>query len=129
WTQVPLDQTYVTKCLLECNYLQGLEGECDSSHLSFLHRAFSNERNQFLYKSDTSPVYETEETDFGVRLIATRNAADNQRYVRFSAFVMCFFGVFFVCVCGRAPAGRKKKELEGKKIHPSVPPDDTHCWR
>ena len=35
WTQVPLDQTYVTKCLLECNYLQGLEGECDSSHLSF----------------------------------------------------------------------------------------------
>ena len=59
WTQVPLEQTYVTKCLLECNYLQGLEGECDSSHLSFLHRAFSNERNQPLYKSDTAPFYDT----------------------------------------------------------------------
>ena len=92
WTQVPLDQTYVTKSLLECNYLQGLEGECDSSHLSFLHRAFTNERNQPLYKSDTSPVYETEETDFGVRLIATRNSADNQHYVRFSAFVMPVYG-------------------------------------
>jgi nitrite reductase/ring-hydroxylating ferredoxin subunit len=32
WTQVPLNQTYVTKSLLECNYLQGLEGECDYFH-------------------------------------------------------------------------------------------------
>ena len=120
WTQVPLENTYVTKCLLECNYLQGLEGECDSSHLSFLHRAFTNERNQPLYKSDTSPFYETEETDFGVRLIATRNS-ENQHYVRFSAFVMPVYG----CV----PAGRPTNELEGYEIHTYVPADDRHCWR
>ena len=121
WTQVPLEFTYVTKGLLECNYLQGLEGECDSSHLSFLHRSFTNERNQALYKSDTAPFYETEDTDFGVRLIATRNAADNQNYVRFSAFVMPVYG----CV----PAGRPTNELEGYEIHTYVPADDTHCWR
>jgi phenylpropionate dioxygenase-like ring-hydroxylating dioxygenase large terminal subunit len=121
WTQVPLEFTYVTKCLLECNYLQGLEGECDSSHLSFLHRSFTNERNQVLYKSDTAPFYETEDTDFGVRLIATRNAADNQHYVRLSAFVMPVYG----CV----PAGRPTNELEGYEIHTYVPADDTHCWR
>ena len=121
WTQVPLNQTYVTKSLLECNYLQGLEGECDSSHLSFLHRAFNNERNQPLYKGDPSPIYETEETDFGVRLIATRNAADNQHYVRVSAFVMPVYG----CV----PAGRPTNELDGYEIHTYVPADDTHCWR
>ncbi|MGE5218700.1 MAG: Rieske 2Fe-2S domain-containing protein [Chloroflexota bacterium] len=120
WTQVPLENTYVTKCMLECNYLQGLEGECDSSHLSFLHRAFTNERNQPLYKSDTSPFYETEETDFGVRLIATRNT-DNQHYVRFSAFVMPVYG----CV----PAGRPTNEIEGFEIHTYVPADDSHCWR
>jgi phthalate 4,5-dioxygenase len=120
WTQVPLEYTYVTKCLLECNYLQGLEGECDSSHLSFLHRTFSNERSQWLYKSDTAPAYETEDTDFGVRLIATRNT-DNQHYVRFSAFVMPVYG----CV----PAGRPTNELEGYEIHTYVPADDTHCWR
>jgi phthalate 4,5-dioxygenase len=121
WTQVPLEFTYVTKCLLECNYLQGLEGECDSSHLSFLHRSFTNERNQALYKTDTAPLYETDETDFGVRLIATRNVADNQHYVRFSAFVMPVYG----CV----PAGRPTNELEGYEIHTYVPADDTHCWR
>ena len=120
WTQVPIEFTYVTKCLLECNYLQGLEGECDSSHLSFLHRSFTNERNQALYKSDTAPFYETEDTDFGVRLIATRNTG-NQRYVRFSAFVMPVYG----CV----PAGRPTNELEGYEIHTYVPADDTHCWR
>jgi phenylpropionate dioxygenase-like ring-hydroxylating dioxygenase large terminal subunit len=121
WTQVPLDQTYVTKCLLECNYLQGLEGECDSSHLSFLHRTVDNGRNQPLYKTDTAPFYETEDTDFGVRLIATRNAADNQHYVRFSAFVLPVHG----CV----PAGRPTNELDGYEIHTYVPADDTHCWR
>jgi phthalate 4,5-dioxygenase oxygenase subunit len=120
WIQVPLEQTYVTKCLLECNYLQGLEGECDSSHLSFLHRAFSNERNQPLYKSDTAPAYETEETDFGLRLIATRNS-DHEHYIRFSAFVMPVYG----CV----PAGRPTNELEGYEIHTYVPADNTHCWR
>src|SRR5690242_3916757 len=92
WTQVPLNQTYVTKCLMECNYLQGLEGECDSSHLSFLHRAFTNEKNQPLYKSDGAPAYETEETDFGVRLIATRTAPGDQQYVRFSALVLPVYG-------------------------------------
>ncbi|HEV8721943.1 MAG TPA: Rieske 2Fe-2S domain-containing protein [Candidatus Binatia bacterium] len=120
WTQVPPEYAYVTKNLLECNYLQGLEGECDSSHLSFLHRAFTNERNQLLYKSDTSPAYETEDTDFGVRLIATRDT-DSQHYVRFSAFVMPVYG----CV----PAGRPTSELEGYEIHTYVPADDTHCWR
>jgi hypothetical protein len=120
WTKVPLENTYVTKCLLECNYLQGLEGECDSSHLSFLHRTFTNERNQPLYKSDTAPFYETEETDFGVRLIATRNT-ENQHYLRFSAFIMPVYG----CV----PAGRPTNELEGYEIHTYVPADDTHCWR
>ena len=120
WTQVPLEFSYVTKCLLECNYLQGLEGECDSSHLSFLHRAFTNERNQTMYKQDTAPVYETEDADFGIRLIATRNS-DNQYYVRFSAFVMPVYG----CV----PAGRPTNELEGYEIHTYVPADDTHCWR
>lgn len=120
WTQVPLEYTYVTKCLLECNYLQGLEGECDSSHLSFLHRAFNRERNQPMYQGDTSPIYETEDTDFGVRLIATRTSND-QHYVRFSAFVMPVYG----CV----PAGRAPNEVEGYEIHTYVPYDDTRCWR
>jgi nitrite reductase/ring-hydroxylating ferredoxin subunit len=121
WTQVPLEQSYVTKCLLECNYLQGLEGECDSSHLSFLHRAFNRDGNQPLYQADAAPFYETEEADFGVRLIATRSAPDQQQYLRISSFVMPVYG----CV----PAGRAAGELDGFEIHVYVPANDASCWR
>jgi phthalate 4,5-dioxygenase oxygenase subunit len=121
WTQVPLSHTYVTKCLLECNYLQGLEGECDSSHLSLLHQTFAPGPARAIWRLDSAPFYETEETDFGVRLVATRRAAPDQQYVRFSSFVMPVFG----CV----PAGRGPGELDGFEIHMYVPFDDTRAWR
>jgi nitrite reductase/ring-hydroxylating ferredoxin subunit len=121
WTQVPLNQTYVTKCLLECNYLQGLEGECDSSHLSLLHQSFAPGPARALWRLDMAPVYETEETDFGVRLIAIRKAPPDRQYVRFSSLVMPVYG----CV----PAGRGPGELDGFEIHTYVPYDDTRTWR
>jgi phenylpropionate dioxygenase-like ring-hydroxylating dioxygenase large terminal subunit len=34
WMTLPQNHLYVTKSFQDCNYLQGLEGECDSSHLS-----------------------------------------------------------------------------------------------
>jgi len=121
WIQVPLNQTYVTKALLECNYLQGLEGECDSSHLSLLHQTFTPGVARAIWRLDPAPVYETEETDFGVRLVATRQAGSGQQDVRLSSFVMPVFG----CV----PAGRPPGELDGYEIHMYVPFDDTRAWR
>src|SRR5207237_627647 len=38
WATVPDDHRYVQKVLLEANYSQGMEGELDSAHASFLHR-------------------------------------------------------------------------------------------
>jgi hypothetical protein len=114
WTQVPQAHTYVTKSLLECNYLQGLEGECDSSHLSILHREFKGEGLQALFAADASPVYEVEEKDFGLRLLALRNAGPGQTYVRVSSFV-------FPIACW-VPA-------LNKEIHFYAPADDTHAWR
>jgi phthalate 4,5-dioxygenase oxygenase subunit len=114
WTLLPTEQTYVTKALLECNYLQGLEGECDSSHLSFLHREFTAAGRRQLFALDSSPAYETEETDFGVRLIATRNAGPATQYVRVSSFVMPI-------TCW-VPA-------RNREAHIYVPADDEHAWR
>ena len=123
WTAVDRKQTYVTKCLQDCNYLQGLEGECDSSHLSFLHRTFAIDGEQTLYQADTSPAYESEDCDFGVRLIATRNAALGQSYVRVSSFLMPV-GV-------AVPVGQPDStgRLDGYEVHFYTPVDDTHSWR
>ena len=40
---VPREQTFISKRLQECNYLQAMEGGIDSSHVSFLHRGALNE--------------------------------------------------------------------------------------
>ncbi len=116
WIQAAPNRTYVTKCLQDCNYLQGLEGECDSSHLSFLHRDFGATGRRALFAQDVAPAYEVEETDFGVRMVAVRNAGPGQQYVRVSSFVM----PMACCISARA---------EGFEIHIYVPADDRHSWR
>jgi hypothetical protein len=37
WTSLAPEQLCPVKSYLECNYLQGIEGDFDSSHTSFLH--------------------------------------------------------------------------------------------
>src|SRR5713226_1054073 len=114
WAQIPQDHTYVTKSLLECNYLQGLEGECDSAHLSILHSQFTGPAWMQPYQRDTAQAYETEDTDFGVRMVALRQAGPRQTYVRVSSFV--------VPIACWIPA-------LNKEIHFYTPADDTHAWR
>jgi phenylpropionate dioxygenase-like ring-hydroxylating dioxygenase large terminal subunit len=123
WTRVPVEQTYVTKAYQNCNYRQGVEGECDSSHLSFLHRTFSTDSEQRLYQADGAPRYETEEADFGMRLVALRNSGPGQTYVRVSAQVMPV-GV-------AVPVGsRNGAALDGFEVHFYTPADDDeHSWR
>ena len=114
FTQIPKSHTYVTKSFQECNYLQGLEGECDSAHLSFLHRALKGPLAKRAIFTSRKPAYDHESTDFGLRLIATRITEDDDLYVRISSFVMpvsCW-------VCAR-----------NREAHIYVPIDDTHSWR
>jgi len=63
---------------------------------------------------DTAPAYETEDTDFGVRMVALRQAGPEQTYVRVSSFV--------VPIACWIPA-------INKEIHFYVPADDKHAWR
>jgi len=123
WANVSVENTYVTKSYQSCNYLQGVEGECDSSHLSFLHRTFSRDGEQVLYQTDGAPTYETEEADFGMRLIAHRNAGPGKTYVRVSAQIMP------VGVAVPVGSPDANGNLDGFEVHFYTPVDDTHSWR
>lgn len=114
YTQVPLANTYVTKSLLECNWLQGLEGECDSAHLTYLHRQIDAEGNRMQTLVLQPPIYDIEETDFGLRLLAFRHPTPEETYLRISSFV--------VPVSVWVPVGNKE-------VHLYVPYDDEHAWR
>ena len=114
FTEIPATHTYVTKSFQECNYLQGLEGECDSAHLSFLHRTLTGPLAKRAIFTSRQPKYAHERTNFGLRLIATRVTDDERLYVRVSSFVMP--------VSCWVPA-------RNREAHIYVPIDDTHCWR
>lgn len=125
WMNLPPDQLYVTKSVQDCSWLQGLEGECDSSHLSILHQAFSESKrgggDPDMYATDSAPKLEGMETDYGIRLISCRKADADTIYLRVSNIVLPCHG--FV------PTGGLKGNIEGYTIHSHVPIDDEHSMR
>ena len=112
FANMPLNRVYATKSFLDCSWLQGLEGECDSAHLNFLHRIFGAQGYEDMYL-EKYPEYYTETTDFGVRMVATRDAGD-EVYFRVSSFVM----PVSVWVPART-----------REVHMYVPIDDGSSWR
>jgi phthalate 4,5-dioxygenase len=125
WMNPPLDHLYVSKSVQDCSWLQGLEGECDSSHLSILHQAFSETKrgggDPEMYAADSAPMLEGVETDYGVRMISCRKADADTIYLRVSNIVLPCHGFI--------PTGGLKGNVEGYTIHSHVPVDDEHSMR
>jgi len=99
WTLVPQTHVYAHKRLQHCNYLQNVEGEVDSSHVSFLHREFRPEKfnaavaGQVLLAQakDTAPRFLVQETEYGLAIGARRNWDADQYYWRVTKFLMPSF--------------------------------------
>ena len=89
WTLVPDDYRLATKRIQHCNYLQNLEGEVDSSHISFLHSSdVFQQSDSVLATFDRHPVFDVDETDYGLAISARRNAPDDKYYWRITQFLM-----------------------------------------
>jgi phenylpropionate dioxygenase-like ring-hydroxylating dioxygenase large terminal subunit len=114
WANLPAGHTMVTKSWQDCNYLQGVEGECDSTHLTFLHRFFNNHDPRRPLLQHPVREYTTEETDFGMRLVAVREPEPGESYVRVSSIVLPTY-----CWIPGAT----------KSVHTYIPIDDEHSWR
>jgi nitrite reductase/ring-hydroxylating ferredoxin subunit len=126
WMHLPHNNLYVTKSIQDCSWLQGLEGECDSSHLSFLHKNFTGERPRgggdgALYAADSAPELEGIEMDYGVRMLSCRKIDPDTIYLRVSNIVLPCHGFI--------PTGGLKGNPEGYTIHSHVPIDDTRSMR
>ncbi len=97
---LPDDHTFVYKRVLDCNWMQALEGGIDSSHFSFLHRKFviddflgarSTTESLALVASDTHPRFQVVDTDYGVLIGAQRRATEQQEYWRVNIFLTPFY--------------------------------------
>lgn len=82
---VPESFRYIEKILIPCNWVQTMEGDTDSSHVSFLHRDF---RGPLLTKEhladamfqDGAPQWTIKHTDYGVMLAARRDSGSNYHW-------------------------------------------------
>jgi phenylpropionate dioxygenase-like ring-hydroxylating dioxygenase large terminal subunit len=120
WVSLPEERLLVVKAQQECNYLQGLEGDCDSSHVSYLHN------NNFRQKTDPfrdigTPVLEAEEIDYGVRMISVRRVSADKNYIRVTNFVMPAFSLI-------PTPGSDLNETAYQSFRFWIPMDDDHTW-
>ena len=96
-TMLPEDQVDIHFVLREANWLQGAEGEFDTSHIGFLHfgtvmkAAFEDGNANRFAVANRAPEYESAETDYGQAYAAYRPAEDGETYWRFGQFLFPFW--------------------------------------
>jgi phthalate 4,5-dioxygenase len=111
----------VTATQRECSWLQGLEGDIDTSHAAFLHEGAvpleATIPNTFGYYNlaDRAPRYQVLETEFGTTYGAYKPAGEDQLYWRIAHFLMPFYTMTPTGVLGL-------KVIAGAR----VPMDDEH---
>ena len=94
WLDVPGEHRNVHKRFQDCNWLQNLEGEVDSSHAPFLHGSVGpNGMQPYNNNADRQPVFHTLETEFGVAIAARREAGPEQYYWRITPFMLPFYTI------------------------------------
>ncbi|HET9489742.1 MAG TPA: Rieske 2Fe-2S domain-containing protein [Methylomirabilota bacterium] len=103
WALVPDEQRFVSKFYQECNYLQGLEGGIDPSHISFLHGvldagddALRGELDKaaagfaLAAQLERAPRVEVADADYGMLIAAGRETGAGMCYWRITQFHMPF---------------------------------------
>jgi phthalate 4,5-dioxygenase oxygenase subunit len=115
WLDVPAEQRYLSLRVQECNWLQSLEGELDSSHAPILHARIDGAGrgpDNYVGMQDRCPLFKVADTPAGVQIGACRDAGELD-YWRVNHFLLPFWTVV-------PPAGAEA-DING---HAWVPIDD-----
>ena len=122
WGGLKPSQLNVVRYNQECNWVQAMEGDIDSSHVGFLHRgalnqesAASREDNEYLV-FDTAPRWEVQSTNYGMMLAAQRKTKHPDKdYWRVNQWLMPYITMI--------PSNLSLSRAHG---HMWTPVDDTH---
>jgi phenylpropionate dioxygenase-like ring-hydroxylating dioxygenase large terminal subunit len=86
-------------CMMECNWLQTLEGDMDTSHLGFLHLGSVKPENSipgsydYYMVTDRAPRYEIIESPVGTSYGAYRPAESDTTYWRIAHYMFPFYAL------------------------------------
>ena len=95
--QLPEDEAHVGAHFRNCNWLQGLEGDVDTSHLGFLHLGSVKPEDvregsfNFYTVNDRRPKYSIVDTPYGEMYGAYRPADEGNYYWRVAQFLFPFY--------------------------------------
>jgi phthalate 4,5-dioxygenase len=124
WLRIPESHTYTVKYNQECNFVQAIEGDIDSSHIGYLHMndldmwknpGLGNPTHGGLRTTFTAPRWIVEPTDYGLMLAARRDADGDKYYWRVNQFLFPFHTMIATDLQQRRGHG-----------HIWVPVDDDH---
>jgi phthalate 4,5-dioxygenase oxygenase subunit len=120
-TLLPDDDVTIMFVQRECNWLQALEGDIDTSHFGFLHVGsvkpeHVQDDNLLKYQlANRAPAYQVTDTDWGTMYCAYRPADEGKTYWRFAHFGFPFWTWI--------PQGDFTDRVQARAW---VPIDDTH---
>ncbi len=120
-TLLPETEVTISFVQRECNWLQALEGDIDTSHFGFLHAGGIKpddvpEDSLFRYTvANRAPDYHVADTACGTMYAAHREAEPGRTYWRFANFMLPFWT--------QTPQGKFTEHLHNRAW---VPMDDTH---
>jgi nitrite reductase/ring-hydroxylating ferredoxin subunit len=124
FTFVPEAERRQVKFLVEANWLQCLEGELDTVHVSFLHSIFADDGTGIMnlvredgYTNDRHPRLFVVDTPYGFCYGGRRAQAAGNYYWRVTQFLLPIFALI--------PSA--SGYTSGATIW--MPIDDNHCWR
>jgi phthalate 4,5-dioxygenase oxygenase subunit len=121
FTGLPAGHCVVHRQKLECNWLQLIETNLDSSHIGVLHQSWLQGQEIGNTLVDQAPSYHMARKDYGFRYAAVRSMPDGRAYVRTQSFVMPWYAVI---------SPRRSDETTRAQLFFAVPIDDetTMYW-
>jgi phthalate 4,5-dioxygenase oxygenase subunit len=127
WTMVPTAHRFATRHIQECNWLQGLEGGFDATHLTFLHGGDAEKS-----RSIVATVYEVLPTDFGFVVATGRDPGNGSIMWNINVMLMPFHKVISSIPHAAhvwAPIDDENTMLYSVNFHPSRPLTDEDLAR
>ena len=128
------DQYRASKVRVECNWVQSMEGNLDTSHISWLHQYHaasaipddgsdqpgvpSNLMSIRIWEHDRAPRIEVNDEWYGYRYAGLRHTPNGHQHVRVTAYIFPFTTVVAAIPLGIGAGGGL-----------FVPIDESSCWR
>ena len=127
WTGVPSAHRFATRHVQQCNWLQGLEGGFDATHLSFLHGGDAEKSRKIV-----ATLYEVMPTDFGFVVATGREPETGPVMWNMNVMLMPFHKIISSIPAAAhvwAPIDDENTMLYSINFHPARPLTDEDLAR